>query len=140
MDIVKEIEKSYYRALHGPLNIPLWFGLVPKDQDPDVFGLISTVTNSANDTISSFHSLYVTQVMLVVRNSIEADKETLRSLASKFRSIVQPEKGKTLIDPIGFQIEYTRTAMDIEQPPYMTSSNEIVCERIIQIENRIYHQ
>jgi len=145
MDIVKEMEESYYRGLHGVLAvgstpIPLWYGSVPKDQSPLIYGLITTTTNTGNDTIASLHSLFVTQTTLVVMNDTYADKATLRTLANQFWSVVQPQKGITGINPIGFQIQYTRKALDIEQPPYLSSDNKIVCERIIQVENRIFHQ
>ena len=144
MDIVKEMQEAYYRSLHGVLiastPIPLWYGSVPKDQNPEIYGLITTTTNTASDTIATKHSLYVTQVTLVVKNSTYANTVTLNTLADQAWSVIEPEKGKTLIDPIGFQIQYTRKALDIPQPPYLSSDNKIVCERIIQVENRIFHQ
>lgn len=144
MDLRKEMIEAYYRALHGQMVVnaaplPMWPGSVPKDQNPEMYGLIQTSGNTGFDTMDSMNSLYVTQFTIVVMNSTFADNATVDSLADQFWQIVQPRKGVTGIDPIGFQILTTEKQMDDPRDPYLNSANKIVVERIIQVKNIIFH-
>ena len=144
MDLRKEMREAYYRALYGQMvanttPLPMWPGSVPKDQNPDIYGLISVSGNTSLDTMDSKNSIYVTQFTIVVMNSTFADNATVDSLADQFWQIVEPRKGVTGINPIGFQILTTDKQMDITKDPYLNSANKIVAERIIQVKNTIFH-
>ena len=144
MDIVKEMREAYYRALHGQMVVnatafPMWQGSVPKDQNPDLYGLISVSGNTSLDTMDSQNSIYVTQFTIVCMNSTFADNATVDSLGDQFWQIVEPRKGVTGINPIGFQILTTDKQTDITRDPYLNSANKIVVERIIQVKNTIFH-
>lgn len=145
MDIRDEMRHAYYRALFGQLkvngvNVPIQFEGFPKGQNPDIYGIISTSSNTSNDTIGTLHSSYVTQFTIVAKNDTFFDNNTVDQLAGTFYSVVQPNKWSTGIKPNGFQIVYTAKLQDNPRPGYVDSTGKMVLERIIQIENRIYHQ
>jgi len=143
MDIVKSLREAYYKALFGNLtaggvNVPLFHKMVSKGQNPDVYGVISSVSNSSKDTFSTIDSLYIIQVSLVSK-SLTNPNNISESLASQFWQTILPNKWTYGISPVGFNISDMHMVMDTDRPIYIDGGGKTVLERVIQVSHNIYH-